>query len=96
MSTIAVNELFTALLLAVVAFQKDYEEKRKAEQEERDQMDEDELEDAGEEKYPEELEPEDLTERFCDWLDSEGLDSYRTAKVSADDTKRLDHLLGRG
>lgn len=96
MSTIAVNELFQALLLSVVAFQRDYEEKRKEEQDERDGMSETELEEAGDEEYPEEVEVEAFTERFTDWLESEGLDAYRKAKVTADDSKRLDHILGRG
>lgn len=96
MATSTTPEAFKALALALLAFQQEFEQKQKEELEKREDMDEEELEEAGDASYPEEMEDEQFVEMFTDWLTSNGLDSYKNAKLSTDDGKRLDHILGRG
>lgn len=95
MATTATQDLFKGLLMAVMAFQQEYDTKQKEEEAEREEMTEAELEDADDPEYPEEMEAEDFVERFTDWLTSEGLESHMAAKLTRDDAKRLDHILGR-
>lgn len=90
-----VHDLFKALLMATMAFQQEYETNQKSEQAEREQMSETELEEADDEVYPEEMEEEDFVEQFTDWLSSEGLETYKTAKLTVSDGARLDRILGR-